>query len=409
MSDLPRLLIVSEATLSRDSRGANRTLANLFESYPANRLMIFAPEEQLKAEPTAPPFEQQSCGFTGQYIPPIRNRFGKLISPITTAINLQLLDWLQIANLEHLKTFKPDILLICPITPRCLLMGYKVATYFDCPFLIYFMDDWVATNHFQWFSGNVQTLTRQSLRESAGWLMISEQLQESLSKRYQVTPEQSIVVHNPVDLSEKELPNFEVATHSVFRVVYAGSIWPMHYDAVAIMAEAISQLRQEGKEIELVLHTAASFWNQYKENWQNWEVVNGAYIPYEQLNHYLQRGELLLVASSFLPEQSFMTGSSVQTKITDYMASGKPIVSCGPQYSACNRFIKKFNCGLVCETNKISEVKTFLIEQMTNRHLNQQYAKIAFKTLKEKFERTKISNELYAFIKRVSSKEKIAY
>lgn len=409
MSDLPRLLIVSEATLSRDSRGANRTLANLFESYPANRLMIFAPEEQLRAEPTAPPFEQRSCGFTGQYIPPIRNRIGKLISPITTAINLQLLDWSQIANRERLEVFKPDILLICPITPLCLLIGYKVATYFDRPFLIYFMDDWVATNHFQWFSGNVQTLTRQSLSKSAGWLMISEQLQESLSERYQIKPKQAIVVHNPVDLSGKELPNFESATDAVFTIVYAGSIWPMHYDAVAVMAEAIFQLRQEGKEIELVLHTAASFWNQYKENWQNWEVVNGAYIPYEQLNHYLQKGDLLLVASSFLPEQSFMTGSSVQTKITDYMASGKPIVSCGPQYSACNRFIKKFNCGLICETNKISEVKTFLIEQMTNRHSNQRYAKTAFKVLKERFERTKISNELYAFIKQVSSKNKIAY
>ena len=399
---------MSEATLSKDSKGANRTLANLFESYRVDRLMIFAPAEQLRAEPTAPPFEGQSRSFPGSYLPPIRNRLGNLINPIATVINLQLLDSLAIANRESLEAFAPEVVLICPITPLCLLMGDKITKYFDCPSLIYFMDDWVATNHMQWLSGNVQALTHRLLQESAGWLMISEQLQESLSKRYQITPRQSMIVHNPVDLSGKEPPNFEVSEEGTFRVVYAGSVWAMHYDAVAVVAEAIFQLRHEGKDIELVLHTSRGFWNYHQESWQNWEVTNGSFIPYEQLNYYLKKGDLLLVASSFLPEQSFMTRSSVQTKITDYMASGKPILSCGPHYSACNRFIKKFGCGLICETNKVSEVKTFLIKQMAHGHLNQKYAQIAFDVLKEKFEKTKISKELYKLIKKVVVKSGIS-
>lgn len=396
MKNLPRLLIVSESTLSQNSRGANRTLANLFESYPTERLAVFAPQEQLKIEPTAASLKAYS--FRSSYLPGIRNRIGKFINPILTAINLQLLDWLPTANRKNLEEFSPEVILICPITPIALVMGYKLTKYFNCPAITYFMDDWVASNNTWWLSGNVNHITRQLLAKSAGWISISEQLEKSLAQRYQIKPKKAAIVHNPVDLSGKELPDFEASSNNTFKVVYAGSIWQMHYDAIAVIAQAIWQLQNEGKNIELILHTANSFWNQYRENWQKWNVKNGGFIPYKELNYHLQQGDLLLVASSFLPEHSFMTRSSVQTKITDYMASGKPILSCGPNYSACNYFIKKWNCGLVCETNKVLEVKTILKEQILNRHSNQRYAEIAFDVLKTKFEKKIVSNNLYKFI-----------
>ncbi|WP_052055446.1 glycosyltransferase [Myxosarcina sp. GI1] len=409
MNDLPRLLIVSEATLSEDSRGANRTLANLFENYPRDRLMVYAPAEQLKNEPTSTRLASRSNSFKGSFLPPVRNRLGKFINPLITAINLQLLDWLPIENRESLEDFRPEVILICPITTRCLLMGYKVAMYFDCPFAIYFMDDWIATDRTSWLSSGVQKLSDWLLAESTGWLMISEQLQDSLSKRYQIVPQQSEIVHNPVDLSDKQTPDFEISQATTFKVLYAGSIFAMHYDAIAVIAEAIYHLRQEGKDIELVLHTSEKFWQQYQDSWHKWQVTKGGFIPYEQLNQCLQQGNLLLVASSFLPEHKYMTNSSVQTKITDYMASGTPIFASGPNYSACNNFIKKHDCGLVCETNKVSEVKKYLLEQISNQQLNQKYAATAFKVLEEKFEKQRVSQRLYEFIKSLSNNAKKQY
>jgi glycosyltransferase involved in cell wall biosynthesis len=264
------------------------------------------------------------------------------------------------------------------------------------------MDDWMATDHPQWLSGSVQTLTYQLLSDAAGWLMISEPLQETLSKRYQLEPKQSMVVHNPVDLSGKKPPDEEIPNTGTFRIVYAGSIWPMHYDAVAAIAEAVFQLRRDGKDIELILHTDQYFWNTYEDKWQNWEVTNGLSIPYQELDSYLKRANLLLVASSFLPEQSFMTSSSVQTKITDYMAAGRPILSCGPDYSACNKFIKKWKCGLVCETNQPPTIKDFLVEQMNNSYANQRFAKTAFEVLQNNFEKNKVNQKLYQFIETIS-------
>ncbi len=410
IKDLPRILLVSEVTLSFSKKGmsANPTLFNLFESYTAEKIMQFSPASSLKYTPPSPPFERQVIPFISEFFPFLKNRLGTFINPLINLINLQGLDLLSIPNKKRIEAFAPEIILICPITPWCLVMGQKLNKYFDCPSLIYFMDDWIAVDKLRWFSGSIQKCAFNLLKNSAGWLMISDKLKEELSNRYQLLPKQSMIVHNPVDLSRlsgKKIPDRETDREGSFKVVYAGSIQVMHYDAVAAVAEAIFQLRCDGNDIELVLHTAPEFWNLYKQKFQLWEVTYGSLIPYHELNRYLQCADLLLVATSFLPEYAHMVRASVLTKLTDYMAAMRPIISCGPDYSACNWFIKKWDCGLVCDTNQVSEIKAFLLTQMENRYLNEKIAFNAFEVLKNNFDKSIVSSKLYDFIGDIATKK----
>ncbi|MFM6272143.1 MAG: glycosyltransferase, partial [Dolichospermum sp.] len=262
-------------------------------------------------------------------------------------MNYQLMDWLPLASYQKIADFSPEVILICPNGSLGVLMGYKLIKHFNAPFLVYFMDDCLKFSHTRWLTSNIQSLGDFLLEKAAGWLMISPQLEQELAVRYKVKPQRSLIVHNPVDLSNKTLPNFTPHSRDNLRVIYAGAILPMHYDAVAVVAEAIYELRCDGIDIELVLHTPSHFWNAYQDNWEKWQVTYGNLIPYQELNQYLQKADLLLVASSFLPENSHATRCSVQTKLTDYMASGRPVLACGPNYSACNQFVKNWNCGLV--------------------------------------------------------------
>ncbi|WP_199197219.1 glycosyltransferase [Chroococcidiopsis sp. CCALA 051] len=400
---LPRILLVTEATLSQEGKGVNRTLVNLFDNYPAELLMLFCPEHELESNPTSSPFDRQVLSFAGHRLPIVHNRLGKFLNPLINWINLQLLDWFPISNLQKLEEFDPEIILICPVTSLCLLMGYKLTQYFHCPSLIYFMDDWIAIDNSRWLSNSVQKMANQLLKQADSWLMISEQLQIELSNRYQIKPQSSLIVHNPVDLSDKQPPDTAITHEGTFKVVYAGSIWSMHYDALAAIAEAIFQLRCDGKDIELVLHTDKCFWNPYRDKWQQWEVTYGDIIPYQELNRYLQRADLLLVASSFLPEYAHMTRSSVQTKLTDYMAAGKPILACGPAYSACNQFLKNWKCGLVCETNRVNEIESFLIDTIQNKALRKKIAEVAFNVLNENFDKTIVTEKLQSYVKQIFS------
>ena len=106
----------------------------------------------------------------------------------------------------------------------------------------------------------------------------------------------------------------------------------------------------------------------------------------------------MLVATSFLSDYAHMVRYSVLTKLTDYMATGIPIMSCGPTYSASNHFVNKWECGLACETNNVKDVKSFIVKQMNNRSLNQKVADNAFEVLNNQFEKSKISKLLYSFI-----------
>jgi glycosyltransferase involved in cell wall biosynthesis len=400
ITDLPRILLVSEVTLSKEGKGVNRTLFNLFENYPPELFMVFAPHNYFISEPTSPPFDRQVASFPGYYgIRRIPNRIGKLINPLIDVMNLQLLDWLPIANQKRLEAFDPEIILVCPATVWSLVMAHKVTNQFQVPFLIYFMDDWVGNKNFRWLSGSLQASTYELLKSAAGWLMISEQLQEILSSRYQLSPKQSLIVHNPVDLSGKQPPNLKPTNLGKLKVAYAGSIWQMHYDALAAVAEAIFDLRRDGEDIELILYTDKFFWNLYQEQWNFWQVNYGGLIPYQEINDHLKSADLLLVTSSFLPEYAGFSRSSVQTKLTDYMAAGTPIISCGPDYSACNQFIKKWNCGIICETNVVSEIKKFLLQISNDRYLLNTVANQGFATVKQYFEKGKVSLKLYKFIK----------
>lgn len=397
-TSLPRLLLITEATLDEKATGLNRTLFNLLSDYPMDRFMLYAPEEQLEYNPPAPPFGQHITSFSQGFSLGWRNRIEAWLSPLIRRWNLQMIDLLPVPNAKTINDFSPEVILICPDSPIGLVMGYKVAQSLNLPFLIYMMDDWVAKNHQRWFTGNTQAYFQRLLQDADGWIVISSQLEQILIERYAVKPERSLVAHNPVDVSSQEPPDFEPNQLTTFRIAYAGSIWVMHHDVVVLIAEAVFELRQEGHDIELVLYTQDGFWATHQDFWEACEVIHGGMISYAELHRHLKQADLLLVAASFLPEYAHMTTSSVQTKITDYMAVGKPIFSCGPIGGACNEFVRRWNCGLVCETNELTEVKTYLLEQIQNRVGNQSLAKKAYQVLLDDFEMSKVNRSFYKFI-----------
>ena len=404
--DLPRLLLVSEASLDNQRTGLGRTLVNLFAGYPADKFMVYSPKSTWKDYPTSPPLDQNVATFSDKFLPQINNRLGLLFNPILQSIDLQLIDWLPLAEKEKIDGFDPQVIIICPVGIVGLLVGYKVAQLFQCPSIAYFMDDWVNNNHQRWLSGGLQSLCHNVLEKASAWLMISSQLEKELINRYQLAPKRSLIVHNPVDLSNKQLPEFSRDSKEPFRVIYAGSIFTMHYDAIAVVAEAIYELRCSGVDIELVLHTAQNFWDTYQEEWEKWDVKYGSLIPYERLNQCLQEANLLLVASSFLPEHAHITRSSVQTKLTDYMASGRPILSCGPSYAACNQFVNTWNCGLVCETNKVEQIKQILLKQIQSPAELQLLALNAYAVVERHFEASTVISNLYHFIQEITLNSK---
>lgn len=396
--ELPKILLVTDASLSAKGGGINRTLLNLFDQYPYERIMLFSSIKTIHQHPTIPSIRKQTISFDPEFIPCLSNRFGKIINPILQIINFEILKINLLKYIQNIKRFKPQLLIICPNSIQFILIGYHLSNQVDCPVLIYAMDDWIGAEHVRWISGSAKQVIYKLLRKSSAWLLISEQLKNSFSSHYKLMPKHSMIVNNPIDLSDKKMPEIKTFYQGTFKIIYAGSIWPMHYDALATFAQAVFELRQEGKSIELILHTQESFWSSYKEKWHYWQVSYGNLIPYDRLNQCLQSANLLLVVSSFMPDYSFLTRSSFQTKLTDYMASGRPILSVGPDYSVCNQFLKKWNCGWVCEMNQVNEIKKTLVNIIKHQSKSNDLARRAFALVHENFEKKQVQAKLYSFI-----------
>ena len=400
--DFPKLLLISELSLAKSQQGksSNPTLYNLFKDYPASSLLQLIPETTQKLSPPTAP-HTNSISYTDNFLPILRNRIGLVVNKWFSLLNSSILSLSHLPNTRKLKVFSPEIILICPITLSGMIMGCKVAKALDTPFLVYFMDDWIAVDQSGWLGGDTQSLAYYLLKESAGWIMISDYLREELSNRYFIEKELCLVAHNPAKKYVPNLPLSESAKKA-FRISYAGSIQVMHLDAFLAVSEAVCQLRKEGEKIELILYTTPFFWKAYKEKFLELEIIYGSLIPYDQLFQTLYPSDLLLVCTSFQQGNQHAVRSSLLTKLTDYMAVGKPIISCGPEYSACNKFLEKWNCGIICATESIDEIKYLLRKCMTETEVLSDMAKRASTVLEENFSEKILTEKLYQFIKQTS-------
>jgi hypothetical protein len=96
------------------------------------------------------------------------------------------------------------------------------------------------------------------------------------------------------------------------------------------------------------------------------------------LHERLREHDLLLVASSFRADQAQISRASLQTKVTDYMLAGRPILACGPSYAASNLFLRQHDCALFAEDPAPDAIDVVLRTAIANRAANAGLARRAF-------------------------------
>ncbi|MEK7239446.1 MAG: hypothetical protein AAB224_02580 [Gemmatimonadota bacterium] len=390
---LPRVLLVTDADLTVGSRGAGRTLANLFSRYPADSLLAISGS-------TTVPYVMEgghrvlagAPGLPGRFVEPLRRVVGDLDAAWARARPLPAR--------RAVADFAPQLVLATPTHPVGIALAERYQSL--APLVTYLMDDWLAQARSAPFAFNTPRRGRALLQASQGWLTISPYLLASLRASTGVD-RPAHVVHNPVSLGPAEPVALGAPRTGLFRVAYAGSVWPMHWDAVAAVAGSVARLRTgEGVDIEFVLYTDRFFWGRHEVDWRRWGVVDGGLIPYAELGAALGDCDLLLVASSFDAAQAHMSRSSVQTKVTDYMAAGRPILGCGPHDAASNRFLRERDCAYFIEDRASTAVDAVLRACVRARADGPPMARRAYEAVRREHEMGRVTGDLYAFLRQVA-------
>lgn len=393
--ELPRILLVTDADLTAGSRGAGRTLVNLFSRYPAGALLA------VSGSAHAPYHTDDGClvlpgapGVPGRLVDGLRSVIGD--------VDAMVARWMPLHDAAAIHAFAPQLVLAAPTHPVGIALAERCAAMRpNVPVVTYLMDDWLSHRDSVQLAFNTPRRGRALLRASRGWLVISRYLLESMRSSTGID-RPAHVVHNPVSLSGGAPSALAAPRGGRYRVAYAGSVWPMHWDAVAAVAASVARLRAAGEDIEFVLFTDRFFWTRHEADWRRWGVVDGGLVPYAQFAGALGACDLLLVASSFEPSQAHMTRSSVQTKVTDYMAAGRPILGCGPRDAASNRFLREHACALFAEDPAPAAVDSALRACVAARSEGPALARRAWDLVRREHEVGAVTGALYAFLAAMS-------
>ncbi|MES2648303.1 MAG: glycosyltransferase family 4 protein [Bacteroidota bacterium] len=395
-----KIILLTDSFPSANGGGISQTLFNLL--HPLRRqvmVMTDKRENNLVEENSMPTifYELKTWG-------PANGRVEAMLNRLWPS---RQFEWVQ----SHAEIFtkklpsKEKLLILVSTTVTlklqiawCLMkLGYKVVPYF--------MDDWLAGVKLQWKNGNIQRVACELLSEAPGWLVISENLKKTFKVRYHLKEKPCLVIHNPspaVNTTELNCVGMEPG----YCIIYAGSIWPMHYDALLATARAISKLHSEVNiNYRLLIYTPAWMWNKHKKTMCLPGIEYGGYIAYNDLQPRLRRGWLLLCTASFIEEQAAFSHSSTQTKLTDYMASGRPVLYVGPPGGASGIFVEEADCGFTVGTDNLNSIADHIETITMMQDLWTRKSANALKLAESVYSQQAVQRKLYQFLGKMLNQE----
>ncbi len=394
-----KILLLSDNTLNENDKGAPQTLYNIFSFVAPADILCITSVKTFKNNRPSEPFTSRYRTYRFSFFSIPLNRFTRYIKNIEKYINYSFNYYLR--SFKKLKKaiedFDADVVVLSFTGAESLFMYGKLKPVFKNKKVYpYLMDDWMIHDTTRWPGGNVQDVMGTILSTHTSWMMISKNLSDILSERYDIKPKRLLEIHNPVQMTgEPVLPVYH--SKDEFVIVYAGSLWPMHFDALVAVAKAV-EILQTKRKIKLIIYTSESHWNWRKNELGFKGVEFGGNIAYSQIHKKLAEADCLLITSSFSKEWVTHTKGSVQTKITDYMKAARLIIGCGPSYAANHEFIKKYNCGICIETDDPQKIAHELEMILDNMESNQQYVVNGVEALRCYFSFEKVHEKLKAFL-----------
>lgn len=385
---------------AKDAGGLSTTLYNLFDGYPTSNISYL----QFNDETT---YTDQTPLTNNIYYGKVRglsyqsNRLGKYINSLINYLNFS---YRHIFNpiLIYDKNFKtPDYILVCTSGPIKLQLAYLLRNKCKKGLITYFMDDWPSYSTFSWIGSNTASLIKHLQGNSIAQIYISEELKKVFSLRYSIDNLKYFVVHNPVKLIKQE-NDFELHkpenAKKPKKIIYAGSIWPMHADAILLFAEAVESNDNTDFQLQFDIYCPKIHWDQYFSNSSNKKIQYKGFLKYDEVSKHLLEASILLISSSFDKDYYSISLSSIQTKTTDYMLAKRPIFFIGPDYAATNKFIKKWDCGYYFNEFEVSKLQHFISKILSNQEELNQKGLNGYTAVKENFTKDIVQKKLYQFL-----------
>ena len=214
----------------------------------------------------------------------------------------------------------------------------------------------------------VDTLSRRSLlrkfkntlRASVRCGVMSEAMQSEYEKRYGV---ESVIMRHGIHPNRRKLPAKGPTGQERFVIGFAGGLYVLREWQALLSALSKIGWRIDGRDIVVRLmghganlradssmHIEYLGWRSVEETIDLMSEVDVTYLPY-----WFDESYRLAVRLCF------------PTKLTTYLASGRPVLFHGPEYSSPASFFRRFPVGLCCHSLEESKIIECLYRFATDK------------------------------------------
>ena len=402
---LPRIILVTDTPPLKNSIGAYKTLQNLFVKYPMGEILCVAPDDAFNGKVDNPELTRPTvrAGSRSHFPIPL-NRCRGFSSLLNLAINSHWNDRARGLVPDEARRFKADLIIACPMDWWGVVMAMRMGRELNLPVVPYFMDNILSGLGRPPWTGLIWKRLREMLTGADGWIMISKTLAEDLAASLGVPVARRLCIsHNPVELSKMPAPKFGARQGPEFRILYTGSIWAMHIDAIEIVARAVALLRKAGLQVSLDIATQEKFWDEHRARFEPHGVRYVGFLSHDACFRCMAEADLLLVAVSFQDWLLPFARGSFQTKMTDYMSTGRPILCCGPATSVCGSYLEENRCGYFWKKPDPEGLALFLQSLIHDQTGQDEAARNAYALLERDYSAKKMQGELYTFLEDTAS------
>ena len=239
---------------------------------------------------------------------------------------------------------KTQVLIACTGAILDILVGFIASKIAGVKFVTYIFDDYV----YQWMTGFrrmvLNLLTPFIFRNSFATIVPNEFLQEEYKKRYGITP---LVIHNPVEVITPKIETKWPSTPGKIKIVFTGSIYHAHYDAFALLIEAISILNRDDIEFHLYTSQTSAELAQRGINAPFVKILPS--INALEICEVQRQADILLLPLAFNTPYPEVIRTSAPGKMGEYLASGRPVLVFAPEDSFIVWYFKKYETGMVVD------------------------------------------------------------
>ena len=263
-----------------------------------------------------------------------------------------------VANKINQKFEKDKLIkgLICPQGAVSNFALEKLKEYRPVKYISWVMDDHLVDfidGKWQYPAG-VEVVFAKHLREAEHVFVISPVMQEFYKNRFGVD---STVLFGSADL----LPSKTIESNLVpVKIGYFGAVAAWQMDVLESVVKALTHTNAE-------LHIYSGI-EKFPENLKLKGVYFKGRLEPGEVGIVMQQYDAVLLPVSIADKMRNMSEFNIATKMSEYLASGVPIICIGPEYAAMIKYLKANNAAIISTSNTNTSINA-AIDLLGDEHI----------------------------------------